>query len=653
MATYYIRGQTGSDSADGLTAATAKKTFDGLVAAYTVASGDTIYVAEEVHSNATFTGAATGGPALLGLTSLSNVSVLQEPGGTQADIRGDWKLVQTGWTASTNAWQLTLTGAAAAQPVAVGYNFDANIDANGRRYGHLIPDSLANVQGATGSKGRWNYNTATKVLTVYLGGDNPNSSGKVVNVCFVPASQAGLITITGGSGNTVQGLNFTFCPAPAASGQVGWGVIFTSSPNSTGVNLVGRDLGAHAFGAYASGSSASGCTFTNCESWSGRNGGGGAFIHYTTSAFTLTGQRINCRVYAYRYLGLDGLTRDDGTVAQDAFTGFAFYAHADSGSPITDLLDDGCTVAYLENPGFAWVAYYAANITAAGDASVWSSHAYRVDRSQIVYGCMETMSNANNYAYRRCTFQQTRQLSDGSGGTRGAWTLWTGAGAGSILFEACEFILDLDDASAGAGGPVRAFTVNATSNDSVMRFVNCSMHDTSTQTASDFRAFFDYIGANANLFRVNGCSISYLTSGSTRALCIADSGTSAANHGFSDNAYWQINDSSSRWSQNSSFDTAAEWIANVDTAGRVLSTAAFPNAPTALSLTSASSLWPLRRTTSTVVPAAGINGPYTTFYGAYQYSAGRPPVQPGDGGGTTAMMGRVQRTVREVRVDRT
>lgn len=653
MATYYVRGQTGSDSADGLTGATAKKTFNGLVAAYTIASGDTIYVAEKVRNNSTFTGAATGGPALLGLTSLSNVSILQEPGGTQADLRGDWELVQTGWTASTNAWQLTLTGAAAAQPVAVGYKFGNSTTADGQYFGHLIPDTLANCQSATGSKGRFNYNTATKVLTVYLGGDDPNSSGFPVCPCWVPTSQAGLITITGGSGNTVQGLNFTFCPAPAASGQFGWAVIFTSSPNSTGVNLVGRDMGAHTFGAYASGSSASGCTFTNCDSWSGRNGGGGAFIHYTTSAFGMTGSRVNCRVYAYRYLGLDGLTRDDGSVAQDAFTGNGFYAHADSGTPITDILDDGCSVTYLEDPGFAWVAFYAANIAAAGDAAVWSSHAYRVDRSTITGGCMETMSNAHNYAYRRCSFSQTRQLAEGGGGTRGAWTLWTGGGAGSILFESCQFILDLDDASAGAGGVVRAFTVNATANDSVMRFVNCSIHDTSTQTASDFRAIFDYISVNANLFRVNGCAISYLTSGSTRALCIADAGTSAANHGFLDNAYWQINDSSSRWSQNSSFDTAAEWVALVDTAGRVLTAAAFPSAPTNLSLNTTSSIWSLRRTTSTVVPTAGINGPYTMYYGAYQYSGSRPPPQPGAGTAGGTQVGRVRRIARGVRVDRT
>jgi hypothetical protein len=71
---YYIHGQTGSDANSGLSAALAKKTFNSLVGTYTIASGDRIYVAEQVRDNTSITGGATGGAALLGLSGVLDLT---------------------------------------------------------------------------------------------------------------------------------------------------------------------------------------------------------------------------------------------------------------------------------------------------------------------------------------------------------------------------------------------------------------------------------------------------------------------------------------------------------------------------------------------------------------------------------------------------
>ncbi len=611
MAWYFVRGETGSDSNDGLNPFTAKKTFAGLVAAVTIASADVIWCAEKIRDNTTITGGATGGPAVLDLTGLSNVQIAQEPGWAQADIRCDRELVQTGWTASTNAWQLTLTGAPAATPNTVVYKWDASVTANGQHYGHLESDSLTDVQNAVGATGRFHFDTSTKVLSVYLGGANPNTSGFPVAVSWVPTSQEALIRITGGSGNSVRGLYFSLSAMPTAASQIGWGVILKSSPNSQCIDCIGRDMGLHTFGSYASGSSASGCIFSGCESWSGGKGGGGAFIAFTTSAFTMAAQFLGCEVHAYRYLGLDGNVLT-GTL--DAMAGDPFYAHADSGTPITDILCDGCLVEYLDNPGSGCRAFNAANAAAPSNGENWASYAMRVDRSFIRNSCMEYYTG-NYVAFRRTKVVQNRTLDEGNNGVRGAFSMWTAAG--SLWFESCEGIFDLT-AAGGAAAQTRVFTVTQAAGLSFIGGINSSFWNVSDVAPTDSKAFCDYIFEDRKAFRFTGCVFGHKTTGVAPDLCMQDTSVSAANHGFVDCAYYNIG--TGRFSYNSTLNTQAEWLSAVDTSARFLASTPFPNAPTDLSLTPASSLWTTTRSTNTVIPYRGINrAAYARQHGAYQY----------------------------------
>lgn len=679
---YYVDGTSGNDSNAGTTAGTSFKTTNALP---TLASGDTVYLAGSLRNNtAPFTGAATNGPGLLQTSGLSNVTIAAMPAGSSPpEFRGDQQLVQTGWSASTNAWQLTLTGATASAPDAVVYKWDANVDGSGHHYGHLVPDTLANVQNATGSIGRYNYNTITNVMTVYLGGDNPNSSGFPVGVCWVPTSQEAVVKFSGGSNNTISGISFALYPSQGATGQTGWAVIAMSSPNATIFGCTCKDMGAHGFGSYASGSSSSGCYIVGCTTQSGRAGGGGAYIHFTTSAFTLTARNANCRADEYVLLGTDGLPVASGsgsisavsvanpthitaaghglktgdvvaitgtsttgstvgtfdvtvldannftipvnvssvttgtgtwTATADAFSGNGFYAHSDSGTPVQDILNTGCIVQYYQNPGFAFQAFNAGFTPAVADGTSWASYPCRCDQCQIINSNQEYYT-AGVTAFRRSKIKQTYQLPEGGGGTRGAITLWTGAGDGTLLFETCEFIFDFSDTAAG-GNVTRGFSCNSNSGNSYIRLVNPSGHDVSTQTASNFHAFFDYVSVDAKLFRVYGGAFSFNTVGGATALCIADGGTSLANHAFIDSAYWHIG--TNRYSQNASIQSQTLWSLNIDDSGTFAASAMFTVAPTNLSLSTTSSLYTVRRLTTAVVPTLCINGPYRTFKGAYQ-----------------------------------
>lgn len=628
---YWVDASSGIDTNTGLSLAQAFKTTNALPA---LASGDTVYLAGQLRNNvALFTGAATSGPGLLATSGLSNVTIAAMPGGSSPpEFRGDQQLVQTGWTASTNAWQLTLTGAAASAPDAVVYKWDANVDSNGHHYGHLVLDTLANVQGATGTIGRYNYNTSTKVISVYLGGDNPNSSGFPIGVCWVPTSQEAVVKISGGTNNTVSGINFALYPSQGATGQTGWAVIAMSSPNATIVGCTCKDMGAHGFGSYASGSTSSGCYIVGCTTQSGRAGGGGAFIHFTTSAFSLTARNTNCRADEYLLLGTDGNARADGLSALDAFSGNGFYAHSDSGTPVQDILNTGCVVQYFQDPGFSFQAFNAGFTPAVADGTSWASYPCRCDQCQII-GSNQEYYTAGVTGFRRSKIKQTRQLPEGGGGTRGAVTLWTGTGDGSLLFEACEFIFDFSDTAAG-GNVTRGFSCNSNSGNSYIHLVNPSCHDISTQTASNFHGFFDYLSVDANLFRVYRGAFSFKTAGGAAALCFGDSGTSAANHTFVNSAYWQVG--TGRYSQNAAIDTQAEWLASVDTAANFLSVLPFPNAPPDLGLTSASPLWSIRATSALFPPTYGLNGPWSRLHiGAYQYFH-LTPIAADTGGGSSS-----------------
>ncbi len=610
MSSAWVDAQSGSDSNDGLTLATPKQTLAAGAALLDATTYETLYL------KGTFRAAG------LTLASLQNKNVSAWPGQSRWTIRGDTVLATTGWSASSNGYAKNIgTGKTLS---AVVYNWDNCVLASGRHYGILFSDSLANVQGATDSVGRYNYNSGTGVLTVYVPGstvattsDNPATSGKDLAICETEGLNA--VLLDGCVNVTVEdGYCYLF---PTYTNQDGWGVQVKSSNNCIVRRVNAIDCGAHGIGAYGSGASSTGLLVQNCTMHGLRPDSTHA-VNYQDSAYEpLTGDYLGCTIRVGRWLGTDGnvLThRPYSTVtatAMGANLQIPFYAHSNGGTAaISKVRVRQCSIVYDEAcEGSA----EAANGTKPSVGAAPS--AYPVEVSDCTFaGCGPLVWASGLVSFVRCKFQQTRQLPEG-GGQKGAFNFGFDGGSSSrdVCFHATEFRWNSSDASAGAA-LTRAFANAVAGGTSEMRLVNCSILDTSTQTLTNLHGIFDMQGSSSVLYRVNGSILAYTSTQALNSLTINDIGLASSAYAFNDNRYQNIG--ASRWaSQNTSFDTFAEWLASIDTAAAQVSGTIFPSPSVSLDI-KGGVLAGVMRTTSSPVPTALIDGPYDGSYGAYTYS---------------------------------
>jgi len=232
-------------------------------------------------------------------------------------------------------------------------------------------------------------------------------------------------------------------------------------------------------------------------------------------------------------------------------------------------------------------------------------------------------------SFERPKFKVTVALTPGFN-QQGVFSFGDMGGAGvftnSYYFESPEFILSLANTTAGA--LVRAFIVSpGAGSDIAVIMVNPSGHDPSTgNDANSYRCWFDYASRDAAAFKIYGGAFGWGEAVGNRVLCFYDSGTSAANHVFSDNITRSI--STGGYSQAPAIDTLAEWIAAVDANAREGASTLFPNAPTNLAFTKSSLLATIYRATSSPIPAGGgiDTSNYNGRLGAYQ---GVPPATLG------------------------
>lgn len=578
MTTYYVHGQTGSDANSGLSSLLAKQSLSGLVG--TLVTGDTVNCGERLYDNATF-------------GSLSNVTIQQEPGYTQAIFDGSSILGQSGWIAATNAWTKSIGTSLGVEYCIYG----TSTNARGSFTRHLTSDTAVNVAAATGATGKYNYNSGTGLLTVYLGGDNPNSSGKAV--AYIARNNNNCIYVNTGDGNVFRSLYFENWQNNAQGGCL----YLEGQTNLRVDGCKSWDCGPHAFVILGQGSAISNCALSDCYSY-GCDDGGSHFTYYQAAAGGNTSNLrfVNCHVERHIYLNIDGAPIAGLSGAQ---TGW--LCHSDSGTPCRDIEAIGCS-SYDQDVQNAPIVEWQSN-PAPADGTIWSSYSCRSQNG--IYENMTRWQISNHQSMRSSVMNFQQSGSSGLCRYGGFGCVSLNLAAGRLLMEGCAIRFRSDD---GSSSPCNiTMLANATC---IMRFINCSIIDDGTNASTGMIMFYFISGSDdtANIV-VNGCIVGHATlTGGTQQLCYSEGSTTPA-FVLDDNVYGIFQNYANVG--NVAIANAAA-LAAKDTHSKILSSNPFTNYVTDLKIIQGTVLYGYKRQTGSPVPTECIDGAYAGFPGAYQ-----------------------------------
>jgi len=190
-------------------------------------------------------------------------------------------------------------------------------------------------------------------------------------------------------------------------------------------------------------------------------------------------------------------------------------------------------------------------------------------------------------------------------GSGNATAVLADSGDSKIYLESC--VIAYDTGTAGTRQIVRAHT------DAFVTMTNCSFYLFDGPGGTE-HAVFRYQAATG--IKARQCVFQADADGEDRELCVGDASVAASLHDFVD--CWYDNIDTNDYSQNTSFDSQAEWESVIDGNG-VYDTDPGYTSATDLTPTLTSALRTTKKTTTWPTPRVGINDyAYDGSYGAYQ-----------------------------------
>lgn len=607
MATYFVRGENGSDSNNGSSRSAAFKTLEKLQTV--IGSGDTAYLSEIIQPIDD-----TGD--LFTVSGLSGVRIRQDPNGSQAKVLL-FRLVPSGGF-SAGAGKYTATIAAGLTLAGVCHNLLTNRKADGRAYGWMHLEASAAAVSGGGAQGQYFYNSGTGVLTVSAVG-NADPLG---NVGYGVGGR-NAIEFNACTGCTVEGIEFYGLPSNTASQAVE----FANCTQCVASTCVAYDCGSHAFSSEGNTSSGSGNAFYGCRALTWHEGGT-AFVHHASGADITDAVYEFCVCVGGRHLGGDGLVLAGlGSNVQ-----VCWLAHTDGGGEVLasgGLRLSRCTAIETEE---ANNIVRTDNNGAVGALAFANAQVQCFDCSFTSYGRCYWNQTANRYGFRRCAFFNTTGAALGYGSGAGIYHM---LGGGDAIFESCTFDVNMSHAG-DAGTNYGVFCVQ-TSADRI-RLYNCTFYD--RRTADHLTTTFLHDSSNGTFSLQGNLIVNAKASGlNYNRLFWGDGSASAGQHALSGGNVL-VNTTNDVTSQLAAHDTRAKLSALFTlTFTDAAATTVLPSAPTSLGLNSASSAWTLRRPSWTPTGETGINGLADNGrYGAFQYGDTNP--------------GRTERTGRTTRASR-
>lgn len=600
---WFVHASTGSDSNEGWRSDAPFLTLAKL--ATVMAPGDKAYLAGTFRENVTFSG-------------LVDCYIGQWPGQTKYVVRGD--TVITGFSASGSGYTKTLATGLNIKSVVV--NWDTRVNQNGLHYGHLT--LRADAATALSTANSWFYNSGTGVLSINTGAN--------------PATQ----TVAWCKGG-VNGMDVGACTNTIIDNFKG--ALWVDSTANTGNALVGSGTGnvfridrtddcGHRHVVFRGGS----CSNNVIEPSTGGEGvcagvaSGGIVVVFSTTQASQAGNVCrNLRIWASPFL----LSDAPGNTTSHSGTVSGINSHTDGVQLMDGVTWKNIRITYPYTVGSASSAMYASHTTAPTAAALSRTipSSYGVQfiecRTDGAHSPGVIIGAKGSAVYQRCSFR----LSQDRNQSPNAPIMSESDGVRKqVLFDACEFMYDLDGAST-------SLAFKPWNNEDFL-FLNCSAVDRGTGSNTRHWFFANFMGTAPNntvsLYGRQSIWFYTSTTAATRSF-INNDGLNANGSGdqangvvprdFVDCVYGNI--STGNFSSAANYNTEAEWTSAVDTTARYDATSPFEEPSVHCRLKRNHALWTHRDTSSTSNTALGINNkPWTGTLGCYQYNASATPNWP-------------------------
>lgn len=662
-----LTGTAGDDTTGDGSAENPYATLTGLFTNQfgNILPGDTIYLAGRQRPDPALLGDpylmildGTGGGVRFTQLEGRSLAVIDAglmPGGTvtnNATLSATyWKATEVG-DGGTNGWKIVCDGtngkldlrAATFSGIALcAVTFDWHATGNvistataalgkGLRKSHLKAASgadaaakIAAIAGGTpAAQGLWYLDNTTGTLYVLMpttsaGVSVTDPSDAVANgiEVVVAGKTAFLFTDSGGStpheDAVVDSLIFArWCDA-SATAPYGNSVAFINTEGCTFRDSVVIDAGDHA-GAF--GNQVIDATFSNIQVYGGQTGC--YFFVFNASGVGNTASGCVGRdltITVSSLLGHNALTVDR-TSNGGAMVGYYVHGPHTAGS----IVWDNCNATlYVPASGLPdnYSPFDSDNATAPLEAIHASTFPVYVKDCTLSQGVQWFNQGVTSYiGFERCSFhcEQTYKVTNGHCIDRRSTT-------GRYHFEACEIVADMRNSNGAANAGIMALGANFTFN-----LLNTSVYDMAASHSNNKYGMFYFSGAGDVI--ATGCIFGYRATDRSMRVTIGDGSIDATHHIFSDCMYFNCGYTATSpadvWSENTSFDSAAEWISTIDTGDGYLNVGAV--SPFANADGSDLSLTALAKTYKHWIgehPPQGVNGvTYGGQYGAWQYGGG-------------------------------
>ncbi|GEM_PF-4915690 len=524
--------------------------------------------------------------------------VHQWPSRPQAEVRGDVIVPPEAWISTNGIYYTTVSET----PVSAVWNWDENIDALGRHFGHLR--EVSSIQQCRDTAGTWYSDVpASRVYLHPPPGAQPPDQGDVY--AWI-RSGCGL-SISNGDGLTIDGLQFRLWSDPNPGN--GYGIKCNDGIDAVISNCLFEDCGYHSVGFVGDV-----CRNNKLIACIGRglHGRSNHFVFYAATDHVSGCRAQDCEAHLYGILDWQGNPLD----VEDRIGGY--YTHTGGGgAEVRDLEFFRCkAIGYEGATGNA----FGAGQTTPSVSDGRDVEAYPVRYVECVAENCDFSNVEGFVSFVRCRLDFRRAAV--TGGITHSCLMFNRSGT-QVVIQSSEFITRLDGTNAS-----RAIWVK--NPDDVLYLLGVTFYDEYPNGGN--RSFIragDQGRVIAEQCVFASAASTYLTNGATTH--------TPDNFDFMN--CWYFGVGNGRYSSSATLNERSEWAAQVDEKGWYDVNPGFKHPPLDLAPAVDGPLWRVRVPLSGV-SRIGISGiAYDGRLGAYQYGwpIARLNASPCPSGGTVKL----------------